>query len=194
MHDTTTGYFAGEIAYVSSTAYLSLVTGNVDVPPSSNWLTLSGATLSAFTAIYPIGSGPTTDSSTKNIYRLPANFLRAAPQSPKAGSTSYLGAPSGLSYGDWDLQGNFLVTAESLPIVLRFVADVYSVPDMDDMFAEGLAAKCAENTCEIITQSNGKLQSIKQAYNVAIGEARAVNGVETGSTEPPEDDWIVCRQ
>lgn len=153
----------------------------------------SGVTLVTPNITYPLGAGPSSQSSTRNVFRLPAGFLRMAPQDPKAGSFSTLGAPSGREYEDWNLEGDYLVSAFSDPIPLRFVADLTDVRAMDDMFCEGLAARIAMEVCEPITQSGAKLAAISQAYQKFMSEARTVNAIETGSVEPPLDDFITCR-
>lgn len=158
----------------------------------TQWLAVY-ANLAPLIFIYPIGTGPTTQTQTKNIFRLPAGFLRRAPEDPKAGSTSFLGAPSGLWYDDWTLEGNYLVSMEAQPIMLRFVADISDVTQMDEMFCEGLAARIAMAVCQRVTQSGAKLAQIENEYKLFMGEARTVNGIETGPTEPPEDDYITCR-
>lgn len=156
------------------------------------WLPLN-VTLTNLTFVYPIGSGPSTDAATRNVFHLPAHFMREAPQDPKRGSVSFLGAPSGLMYTDWEFEGDFMVSRDAEPIVFRFVADVYQVSAMDQMFCEGLAARMAYEACEDLTQSIGKQQACAQAYKTFMGDARTVNGIETGATEPPEDDYITCR-
>lgn len=156
------------------------------------WLQLPVA-LTDLMIQYPLGSGPSSQSATRNVYMLPANFLRKAPQDPKAGSTSYLGAPSGLAYDDWEMEGKFIVTREVFPILLRFVADVTDVSVFDDMFCEGLAARIAMETVERLTQSTAKMQGLLTMYKTFMTEARTVNGIETGAVEPPEDDYITCR-
>lgn len=193
LHDATLTYFAGEVVYIASTAYLSLQNSNSDVPPTAKWRTLTGGTLTALNFIYPIGTGPATQSATRNVYILPHGYLRTAPQDPKAGSTSYLGAPSGLRYEDWEYENDAIISRDSLPIILRFVANVSDVNLMDPLFCEGLACRVAIEVCEPLTQSAEKLQSIGAAYKLFMSEARAVNGIEEGPTEPPEDDLIACR-
>jgi hypothetical protein len=157
-----------------------------------NWLPLQ-VSLTNLTFVYPVGSGPATDAETRNVFRLPSSFLREAPQDPKRGGVSYLGAPSGMMYDDWEFEGNFLVSRDAWPIVFRFVADIYQVSQFDDMFCEGLAARMAYEGCEDITQSIGKQGACAQAYNKFMADARTVNGIETGATEPPVDDYITCR-
>ena len=161
-------------------------------PSDTGWLPLfCGLEPAIF--IYPIGVGPATELMTRNAYRLPAGFLREAPQDPKAGSVSFLGAPSGLMYDDWEFEGNFLVSRDAYPLVFRFVADTINVQGFDDMFCEGLAARMAYEGCEDITQSIGKQGAAGQAYQKFMTEARLINGIEEGATEPPVDDWITCR-
>lgn len=191
-HDTAISYFSGELVHLSSVAYLSLITGNTDTPPSSNWKTLSG-TLSTPQILYPIGSGPSTQIATRNVYRLPYGFLRQAPQDPKAGSASLLGAPSGIAYTDWLYEGDYIVSAQVDAIVLRFVADWSDVGTMDAMFCEGLAARLAFEICESVTQSGAKLRDIIGVYQKTMTDARSVNGIEVGAEEPPIDDYIACR-
>ena len=70
---------------------------------------------------------------------------------------------------------------------------VVNVPMMDDMFCEGLGAEMGWTCCEIITQSTAKKQACRDQYSVMMSEARVVNGIEEGPTEPPLDDWINCR-
>lgn len=160
---------------------------------SKKWLELTPIALTDFFMIYPIGTGPSSNAVTKNIYRLPAGFVRKAPLDPKAGSTSPLGAPSGLAYDDWLIENDFIVTTEARAIVLRFIADIQDVTKMDDMFCEGLAARMALETCEELTQSTGKKQAVASEYNKFINIAKKTNAIETGPIEPPEDDFLQCR-
>ncbi len=159
---------------------------------SIQWRVLD-ATIKKLSFVYPVGSGPSTQTSTRNVFRLPSGFLREAPQDPKAGSVSYLGAPSGGVYSDWNYEGDFIVSSCVSAIIIRFVADITKVAAMDDMFCEGLACRIATAICEPITQSGSKLQTIASAYKLFMGEARTVNAIETGSVEPPLDDYIACR-
>src|SRR5665213_2709974 len=133
------------------------------VASSVNWRPLR-ATLKNPALMYPIGSGPSAQAETRNIFKLPSGFLKLAPQDPKAGSASYLGAPSNLQYEQWDLEGKYLVGRNDVMIRLRFVADVARVIDMTDMFCEGLAARIAIGVAPTITQSEAKLATIAQEY------------------------------
>lgn len=164
-----------------------------DVMRGQNWLKLGAAAIKSFKIVYPIGSGPSNQSTTRNVYRLPNGFLRKAPQDPKAGSASYLGAPSGLAYDDWEYEGDFITTRTTQVILLRFVANFSDVTRMHPMFCEGLGARCGLEVVEELTQSAEKLNTIGAKYKLFMGEARQVNAIEIGAEESPEDDYITCR-
>lgn len=151
------------------------------------------ATMKRLQLLYPVGTGPSSESETRNVFRLPSNYLKAAPQDPKAGSTNYLGAPSGIQYEDWNFQDKYLVSGDSGPIIFRFIADVIKVRDMNDMFCEGLALKIATGVAKSLTQSHEKLVDLASEYKMVMGDARTANLIEIGPIEPPEDDFIVCR-
>ena len=114
---------------------------------NQQWLQIGGAAfpfgvgLSVNAIIYPLGTGPCTDTMTMNIFRLPANYLRKAPRDPKAGSFTDLGAPTNLMYDDWRFESDYIVSRQFDPIMFRFVADIVDVTRMDPMFCEGLAAR-----------------------------------------------------
>lgn len=190
-------YFSGELvrgngAGDTTTIYRSLVSNNSDVPPSANWLSL-GAVGVLLSILYPIGAGPVSNSDTRNVFVLPNSFLREAPQDPKGGNVSWLGAPGGSPPDDWTFENGYLVSQSSTLIVMRFAASVTRVPQMDPMFCEGLAARIGLEICEEVTQSADKLKTVAGAYTRFMSEAREVNGIEVGPVESPEDDYIACR-
>ncbi len=163
------------------------------IPASaSTWVPLF-ASLVSFNFIYPIGYGPLRQELTKNVFRLPAGFLRKCPQDPKAGRYSFLGAPAYNQADDWLMEGKFLLSECATPIILRFVADITKVTDMDDLFCECLACRVALETCETITNSNTKKQTIDKDYKLFRGEAIIIDGIEVGPVEPPEDDYLMVR-
>lgn len=164
------------------------------IPVSSQkWLVLQ-AVVKSIPFLYPINAGPSSQATTKNVFRLPSGYLKQAPQDPKAGAVSSLGAPGARAYDDWNLQGNYLVSADVGPLLFRFVADVTKVSAMDDMFCEGLACRVADGVCERLTQSTAKVGQLAARYKWAMGEARLANAIELGPVEPPEDDFIECRK
>lgn len=191
-YDADTVYFSGDLVIETDVVYRSLTSGNDDALPGATWLSLGDAS-ATLSIRYPVGAGPASQSASRNVYRLPNGFLRKAVQEPHQGSYSYLGGATGAAYTDWDMEGNYIVTAENQPIVLRFVADITKVTSFDSMFSEGLAARIALEVVETLTQSGAKLAAIGANYQRFMSEARTINGIETGTEEPAEDDYVSCR-
>lgn len=162
------------------------------VPQDLNWRSLSCLLKNAFVS-WPVGSGPVTQTATRNVYRLPAGYVGPAPQNPKQGYMAWLGGPTGNNEPDWEYDGNFITSVWSQPIILRFVADITKVTVMDDMFCEGLAARIAEMVCKRVTGSGELTGQIGQAYKLFMGEARLKNGIENGPTETYEDEYTTIR-
>ena len=199
----------------AGTLYQSLVDLNLGNSPSvspavwatsfvqgggnSQWLQIGGASfpsgvaLAQFRIRYPIGAGPASQTNTRNVFHLPAGFMRKAPTDPKAGVWPFLGSPAGPWPEDWEFEGAYIVSHEISPIMLRFIADVVDVSTMHPMFCEGLAARIAVEVCEKLTQSTAKVQLIEAQYEKFMGQARLQNAILIGSEEPPMDDYIACR-
>ena len=214
-YDATVTYFKNQVVTDAAIAYMSLVdlnTGNTPLTSptqwttsfvggqgSLNWLQIGGAefpmgvALETMNIVYPLGAGPASQSSTRNAYHLPANFLRKLSNDPKAGSTSYLGAAWNLSYQDWKVENGFIVSSENGPIMVRFIADIVDVKKMPPMFCEGLAARLALDICEPLTQSSDKLDTIADLYRHFMTEAGTVDAIDRGPEEFPLDDYIQCR-
>jgi hypothetical protein len=165
---------------------------------SLNWLLIggtgspSGVALTTLNIQYPLGSGPSWQTSSRNAFKLPAGFLRAGYQNPK-GTTTWLGGPSGNTFSDWDFESGYLISADSGPIRFRFGADVVDVSLMDAMFCEGLGTRIAFEICPSVAQSTAKQQTIAAAYKEFMGEARITNAIEVGYQDSPDDDMITCR-
>lgn len=164
---------------------------------SLNWLEIggneftSGVALTTLNIVYPVGTGPSTQAETRNVYHLPSSFLRPAPQRKQA--TTWLGGPSGILYDDWTYENNLLVSADIGPILLRFVADITDVRRMHPLFCEGLAARIGLEVCEKVTQSTAKVGTIAKIYQQWISDARQVDAIEQGYIDPPDDDYLTVR-
>lgn len=190
---STTTYLAGELVWITSTAYLSLKNTNTDLTSvGASWLTLTGTVATLFIA-YPAGVGPANENTSRNLYMLPIGYLRMASQSPSPVGTSILGFPGNPTQLDWVLENNFFVTGDTGVIVFRFVADISNASEFDPMFVEGLGCRIALEICEPVTQSTTKKKDIKEDYRQVMGDARNVNGIETGPNSAFLDDYIACR-
>lgn len=192
--DADVSYFAGELVLSSAVIYMSLVnsnSGNTPATSPTDWKVMGG-TSAVISILYPIGTGPLSQTVTLNVYHQPYGFLRRAPNQPKVG-TPALGAPAYNQADDWVIEGAYIVSGDFGPLLLRYVADITDVTQMDAMFCEGLAACVGEATCEPITQAQDKLAKCEQAYEKAMYRARAVNAIEIGNVDPVEDDYLLVR-
>lgn len=166
---------------------------------SLNWRQIGGiefpygVTLTPMNIIWPVGTGPANQASSRNAYRLPANFLRLAPLDSKAAATSPLGFPGNTYADDWEFRGAYLTTRTNTEIIFAFVADTVDVATFDGMFCEGLGARIGFEVCETLTQSTEKKQGIGSEYQKFMSEARQSNAIIMGPDDQPLDDWIACR-
>jgi hypothetical protein len=165
---------------------------------SVNWLLIggtgfpNGVGLTTLQPTYPLGAGPSSQAISKNAYLLPAGYLRVAPQNPKPGMNP-LGGPSGVSFDDWQFERGYLVTAQTGTITLRFVGDITDVSLFHGMFCEALALRIALEVCETVTQSAAKVQTIAASYKKFEGDAKAIDGIEDGFIDAPDDDYLTVR-
>lgn len=189
---TITTFYAGELVDFNGTVYLSLVDSNTDIPPTPNWIAVNG-TFVTLRILYPIGSGPLSVTTSLNAFRLPVGFLRQAPEDPKAGVGVWLGTMRGNTRKDWIFEGNYIVSATTGPIMLRYVANVADVGSMHPMFCEMLAVDMAFMLCDSFTQSNEKKVQLRRDAHDIAREARSVNAILIGPTDPDLDDYLRAR-
>lgn len=199
---TKMSFYVGELVHIGNVVYLSLQNNNGDgpsngdgpPPPSATWQVMTKApTVALLNFMYPIGSGPFTDQRTKNVYRMPVNWLREAPQDPKAGQALFLGAPDGSNFNDWNYEDNYFTTNNTGVIAYRFMADIQDVTKFDALFIDGFVCRMGFEVCEPLTQSAAKKDGLAKEYKFFMTEARTVNGIENGPTYPPEDSYITDR-
>jgi hypothetical protein len=92
-----------------------------------------------------------------------------------------------------DGEGVFIVTATESPLEIRYIARIEDPNYYDPLFIEAFACKLALETCEEITQSTSKKESIRGDYDAAIAEAKKQGAYEQPAQDFPEDDWILAR-
>ena len=79
-------------------------------------------------------------------YPLPTDFLRLLAPDPISNREDI----------EWVIEGNTIVTNDSAPLQIRYVADITDPNLMDPLFREAVSADLAMELCEEITQSNEK--------------------------------------
>jgi hypothetical protein len=211
----TANFAPPQVAYASGVVpYMSLFDLNLNQQPDTHplawtttftggtgsvkWLEIGGVDfptgvgLTVPNIVYPLGSGPSSQSNSQNIFKLPAGYLRIAPQNPKV-AVPMLGAPTGNTYNDWQIENGYIVSADDGPIRLRFVADVTDVTKMDALFCEGLAARIGLEIAQPITQSDARLQTIASLYKRFMDRAKVANSIEAGYDDPPDDVYVSVR-
>ncbi len=185
--DTTLSYFPGDVVYVTGTltvVYICVLAHSGHTPPNATyWHVLVDATSALGVQFSPLGVNPPTGATTRNLYRLPANYVRLAPQDPKAPAAVRQGLTAGMMYNDWEIENGYIFTKDASPIIFRFVADETDVTLMDNLFCEAWAAQLAIAVCVPLTQSIEKMNTAVGIYREAMGMAKAMNAVEEGSTE-----------
>lgn len=161
---------------------------------SNQWQLIPGATASMVIP-YPLTAGPLDHTASRNAYRLPAGFLREAPEDPTQGGTPWLGAPAYSNYqNDWTYDADFIITRDVHPIIYRFVANTTDVSRMDPMFCEGLAASLAVAVGPTLKpgDKDSKVAALTM-YKQTMTEARTVNAIEIGAVKPPTSDYLNVR-
>lgn len=121
-----------------------------------------------------------------NRFLLPDDFIRLVPD-VEAGTfrVNYHKA--------WQIEGRHIVTHDSGPLKIRYLAQVTDVTMYDPSFAELLALALAYETCEEITASNTKLDRLSVDFDLQLQECGRQNAFEAQVPEPPEDDWLLAR-
>lgn len=200
VYSSGTTYGLGDIRLFNDVIYKSLQAANLAHSPDASptwWQILQpdlalGQWMLMDASLVPVVD-PTPLYSGMTVYPLPSGFLRSAPQHPKDGLYTSMGAPTNARALDWQYEGQWILSRYVDTHVFRFVADVSDTTQFDPMFVEGLAARIAAEVCEPITQSTAKVDAIEKAYKRVMTEARAVNGVEVGAEQPPLDDFLAVR-
>lgn len=126
-------------------------------------------------------------------YQLPSDCLRVVQvndiwQVP--GLSDAMGGPDAEPY---KIEGRTIVTDFSAPLYLRYVKRVSNTADFDSAFASVFACDLAIATCEAITQSRTKKDSLKDDYAEAIRLAVRANAIELPPEEIPDDSWMLSR-
>lgn len=128
-----------------------------------------------------------TDWGSLNRFPLPSGFLRLIFDDETG------------QHVDWRIESDstdtlFVVTTDAAPLYIKYIHDVTSPALYDSLFVEALACKLAMETCQEITGSNTKKESLREDFRQAINEAKQVGSMESTADEFPEDDWLAARR
>ena len=95
---------------------------------------------------------------------------------------------------DWQIEGLFIVTDDSAPLDIRYIADIIDPNYFDSLFTEAFECALAAKCCKEITGSETRVGSINEDFDDAIADAKRVGAIEKPAREFPEDDWLAARR
>lgn len=122
-----------------------------------------------------------TEWGDLNRYSLPNDFLRLIRDDETGFAVN------------WKIEGLYIVTPDSAPLDIKYVAKIEDPNYFDTLFIEAMAAKMAYEACQEITGSTSKQDRCERDFTVAVSEAMRIGAMEKPSEEPPEDDWNLSR-
>ncbi len=155
----------------------------------------------AITRVQLAADSPAPTWGRQNSFTLPNDFITLANIYPETlyndintvGVTvAFTAESTGMS--DWVIEaGNKIVTNDSAPLNVRYIADITDTTQWDTIFVEVLATALAYEVCEELTQSNSKKQALGVEYDRLINEAKHSASIEIAPNDPPADTWITVR-
>ena len=116
-----------------------------------------------------------------NRYALPGDFIRLVRDDE-----------SGIRV-DYRIEGQFILSRMSAPLPVRYIANIDDASYFDSLFTEALILKIAVDTCEEITGSTAKRDSLFRDLKDTIAQARLSGAIEKGEVTFPEDEWVSAR-
>lgn len=94
---------------------------------------------------------------------------------------------------DFKIEGDYILSANSAPLEIRYIARIEDPNKYDSAFIDALAALIAFQTCEEITGSTSKQDRARADMKDAVDEARRTGAIEKPAQEFPEDPWVEAR-
>lgn len=93
----------------------------------------------------------------------------------------------------WVVESGNILCDYSAPLKIRYVWDVTDEGTFDPLFNMMFAARLAYETCEQITNSNTKKQSITDDYKSTLALAVRASAIEKPPALIGDDSWMVAR-
>lgn len=121
-----------------------------------------------------------------NRFQLPSGFLRLL-RNTEAG-TFY-----DETRKNWKIEGDVIVTMDSAPLEIRYVADIEDTTKFDAFFVDLFSTVLAFDCCEEITGSTTKREGLREDIRTITREAKQANAFENDGEDPAYDDWLAAR-
>jgi hypothetical protein len=154
----------------------------------------------AISRVQLAADSPAPTWGRQNSFTLPADYIKLTNAYPETlsndintvgVSVAFTAESTGMR--DWVIEGKKIVTNDSSPLNLRYIADITDTSMWDAIFVEVVATAMAYELCEELTQSNTKKSDIAQAYKTIIDSAKHASSIEIAPADPPPDTWLTCR-
>jgi hypothetical protein len=123
----------------------------------------------------------------KLAYQLPSDFLRLV----ELGQWWVLYQPDVELF---EIEGRTILTDESAPLKIRYVANITNAGLFPPVFAEALACRLAAEAAEDLTQSLSKREAAESAYRAAISMARKTNAIQQPPQPTTEGTWLLANR
>ena len=127
-------------------------------------------------------------------YRLPSDCLRMVQVGDVwviPGYGDFIGG--GPDEAPFSIEGGQIHSDWSAPLNVRYIRRVTNAGEFDAAFVEAFAYDLAHETCESITQSTSKKESLKEGRRTEILDAIRSNAIELPPQVVADDSWIASR-
>jgi hypothetical protein len=122
-----------------------------------------------------------TEWGSHNRFGLPDDFLRLILNDETK------------QYVDWRIEGRFIVTDDSSPLNIMYIADIDDPNIMDSMFIEAWELKMAAKICKAVTGSTEQKKDLLAEFDDMIEEAKRIGSIEKPAQEDMTDDYDNAR-
>jgi len=82
-----------------------------------------------------------------------------------------------------------LLTDITAPLYIRYLARVTNTGKFSPTFVAALAARLADEVCEVITKSSSKREKLQSEYLAKLKAARRSDNLGAASQPPPDGAW-----
>lgn len=128
-------------------------------------------------------SDPAPEFTFTHGFQLPSDFLRLDTTAIEPWSVRE----------DYQIEGRRLLANTPGPVKIRYVARIEEVGDWDPLFVEAFACRLAYQIADRLTGDLQRQQQAWRAYQLAMGEAKGVDGRENPPEAPIDSSWVTAR-
>lgn len=126
-------------------------------------------------------------------YQKPSDCLRFVQINDYYVIPSLTDYAAGVDSEPYRIEGQTIATDFGAPLKVRYIRRVTNASEFDAAFVEAFAYDLAHETCEAITQSTTKKESMRQGRKDEILEAIRANAIELPPQNMQDDSWLISR-